>query len=433
MTAHDFSHDAEEALADAAPSARPLRVLYAAGPGDVIGTFEHWKHGQDDPTSVALTYSGQFYNAVRALHAQAYVISQRDTGRLVRDRAFVFEDRNNRFQAASGIRYHVGQIIYGLRLWITALRFRAEAAVVSAGTHWFVLSLLALSGVRVIPTLHCAFWPAGYRPGGMLRRTIQWLDGLFWRKFAYATVCVSPECERQVRAITKGRNLRGPVYQVRAQYHEGTLDTIPPAAHALPLRVMFAGRIERSKGVFDLLDVIEQLHRKRPGSFTVEFCGSGAALDTLRDDIQRRGLGAVAAAPGRLNAPEMREAFARAHVVVVPTTREFAEGLNKVAVEAVLAGRPVITSRLANASDVLRGAVIEVPPGDVGAYRAALERLAEDAAAYDAARAACAAAQSMFYDRSLGWESAIRQILAPLKGDAHGSLQALHPHAAQVR
>ena len=103
----------------------------------------------------------------------------------------------------------------------------------------------------------------------------------------------------------------------------------------------------------------------------------------------------------------------RGHVVVVPTTRDFAEGLNKVAVEAVLAGRPVIASRLANATDVLKGAVIEVSPGDLGAYAAALERLLDDPAAYEAAHAACAASQATFYDRSAGWGAAVRRILKP--------------------
>jgi glycosyltransferase involved in cell wall biosynthesis len=169
--------------------------------------------------------------------------------------------------------------------------------------------------------------------------------------------------------------------------------------------------------VFDLLEVIERIERARPGSCTIEFCGGGSAEVELRQEIDRRGLGSVARATGRLESPAMREAFARAHVVVVPTTRAFAEGLNKVAVEAVLAGRPVITSRLANATDVLGGAVIEVPPGDLPAYQAALERLAGDPRAYADAQAACAQSQQMFYDRSLGWEMAVRRILTPLRHD----------------
>ena len=41
-------------------SSKPLRILYAAGPGNVLGTYRHWRGGEDDPSQVAMTYSGQF-------------------------------------------------------------------------------------------------------------------------------------------------------------------------------------------------------------------------------------------------------------------------------------------------------------------------------------------------------------------------------------
>jgi hypothetical protein len=139
---HEFEGD------DATAPARPaLRVLYATGPGDVLGTYAHWRDGRDDPSSVALTYSGQFYSAARALGAEAYVIAPRPDGRVFQDRAFTIEDRRIHCQGAGGLRYHLGQLWYGLRLWATAMRFGADAAVVSAGTHWFALAPLALSGV----------------------------------------------------------------------------------------------------------------------------------------------------------------------------------------------------------------------------------------------------------------------------------------------
>ena len=46
-------------------STRPLRLMYAAGPGDIIGTWKHWKEGRDDPSQVAITYSGQVYDLCR--------------------------------------------------------------------------------------------------------------------------------------------------------------------------------------------------------------------------------------------------------------------------------------------------------------------------------------------------------------------------------
>ena len=63
--------------------AKPLRILYAAGPGNVLGTYRHWREGKDDPTQVAITYSGQFYEVCQELNAQTYVIATcRIPGRL---------------------------------------------------------------------------------------------------------------------------------------------------------------------------------------------------------------------------------------------------------------------------------------------------------------------------------------------------------------
>ncbi|HEX4590495.1 MAG TPA: hypothetical protein VH120_11230, partial [Gemmataceae bacterium] len=54
---------------------RPLRILFVAGPGDVIGTYQHWKSRVEDPTEIVPTYSGQFYDLCEQGGHQGYVIS----------------------------------------------------------------------------------------------------------------------------------------------------------------------------------------------------------------------------------------------------------------------------------------------------------------------------------------------------------------------
>ena len=110
----------------------------------------------------------------------------------------------------------------------------------------------------------------------------------------------------------------------------------------------------------------------------------------------------------------MADAFARAHAVVVPTTALFAEGLNKVCVESILAGRPVITSVHSNALDVLGSAAIEVPSGNVAAYADALAHLAQGPEAYASACRACATVQEQFYDPARSWGAALRTVAESL-------------------
>lgn len=399
-----------DASAPAAPG-RKLRLVYAAGPGDVIGTYRHWLAGHDDPTQVSLTYSGQFFDVCKKLGATALVIASCHRKDVVDDGFVRIEHRPIPFERGPGPMYHVGQVWWLTRLMVSAIFFRADAVVFAEGTgHWWLLGLLKWFGIAVIPSLHCAFWPAGFRPRGAVQSLVQRLNGRFWRERADATIAVSPECERQVLEIAP--RPRGPIVQSRAQYARDGFDAVPPPdVSRRPFRVMYAGRIERDKGVFDVLSVADRLQRSRPGQFVWEICGKGSALDELKAEVAKSGLGEVFIVRGGLDRVAMLEAMGRSHAMIVPTTPAFAEGLNKVAVESILAGRPLVTSRLSNAIDVLGGAVLEVPPGDSAAMERAVAQLSDDPALFDAKRLACLASGAPFYDRTQGWAAALERAI----------------------
>ncbi len=137
---------------------KSLRILYAAGPGNVLGTYRHWKEGRDDPSQIAMTYSGQFYDVCRELDARAYVIATCPIPGHIVDGNFRIRHRPVPFETRSGFFYHLGQFYYGFRLILSALRIRADVAVVCSGTHWFFLWLMTLLGIKVAPTLHCVLW-----------------------------------------------------------------------------------------------------------------------------------------------------------------------------------------------------------------------------------------------------------------------------------
>src|SRR5262249_47279513 len=120
---------------------------------------------------------------------------------------------------------------------------------------------------------------------------------------------------------------------------------------------------------------------------------------------------------GHLSQPQMRAAFARCHAVIVPTTSDFIEGFNQVVVEAILASRPVVTSRICLAIRYVRKAVIEVPPDDAAAYGDALLQLADDEAGYARKRQACLELQERFYDPRNGWKEAFRTIIRAILED----------------
>ena len=116
----------------------------------------------------------------------------------------------------------------------------------------------------------------------------------------------------------------------------------------------------------------------------------------------------------------------RAHAVIVPTTSQFAEGFNQVVAEAVLSGRPVITSSVCPAVAYVRDAVVEVAADDVRAYGDAVLRLCDDRAFYAAKASACRAAQAQFYDESRGWAAALKRALADAGVAPHAAAPDVH-------
>lgn len=100
----------------------------------------------------------------------------------------------------SGVKHHIGSLLYGLTIVKLALRERPDVLIVDSGTtHWIVLALLSLFGIPVIAVIHNTLWPMGFPPKRRLDRILRSIDGFYFRHFAAATVAVSPECERQVR------------------------------------------------------------------------------------------------------------------------------------------------------------------------------------------------------------------------------------------
>ncbi len=393
---------------------KKLRLLYAAGPGDVIGTYSYWVKGKDDPSQVSITYSSQFYEVCCALDAQAYVISSCSERKFLRDERFTIEHRPNPLGRASGFLYHLGQLWYGLQLLASAVRFRANFAVVAGGTtHWFVLSLLPWFGVRVIPSLHCVLWRK-YVPQSMTEKFILRLSRNFFACICTAILTASDDISKQLAQLTTSQHL--PIVQFLPTYlrTEFAEVGVPDERHS-PFRVLFAGRIERDKGVFDLLEIAKRFVAEGRPDITFDLCGSGSVLESLLLAAKEAGVDSHFVCHGHCNKPKMRQMFNRAHAVIVPTRTDFVEGFNQVVVEGVLSNRPVITSTVCPALSYVRDAVVEVPPDDTKSYGDALLKLCDDQEFYEEKRRNCLALQEQFYDISRSWGVALKSTIVAIQ------------------
>lgn len=392
---------------------KPLRILYAAGPGNVFGTYKHWIRGQDDPSQVSITFSSQFYDVCRALGAQGYIISSHQEKIFFCDGQFKIEHRPHPLFHTSGILYHVGQVWYGLGLVVSALLWQADVVVVYEGSvHWFVLSVLPLLGVKVVPSLHCVLWRK-YLPRKKIENLICRLNHYLFANSS-AILVASSDISEQVEQ-TIGCQHRSTIEFLPIYRREEFSDVAPPNRNQLPFRVLFIGRIEQNKGVFDLLDIAKRFSSEGRADIQFDICGSGEALESLRLAAKDSGLDSSFVCHGYCNKPQMREILSQAHVVIAPTTTAFVEGFCQVVAEGILAGRPVVTSSVVPALSYVRPGVVEVQPDDSKGYGDALLKLYGDREFYEQKRQGCFEVQEQFYDTSKGWGAGLESILRTLQ------------------
>ncbi|MBX9627204.1 MAG: glycosyltransferase family 4 protein [Gemmataceae bacterium] len=375
----------------------------------MIGTFRAWKEGVEDPTQIVKTYSSEFYDVCRRFGWRALVISSHPRVERVTDGQFTVEHRPNRALAARGISYHLRSAWYVLGLIWSAVRFRADVVVASDLTHWYLLSPLPLFGIAVIPALHCTLWPQRARLSwaqSVLRR----MDGLLFGRPDVRVMCVSHQVLRQVNGYY--RRAHPPELVFGPVYRPGLFPDVDPPTGP-PFRVVYAGRIEAHKGVFDLLDVARQL-TAAGRDITFDIYGTGGAEADLRRRAAEAGLTGRFRLHGNLAGADLARAYQGGHVIIVPTTVNFSEGLNKVAIEGVLAGRPVVATDVCPAADYLGDAVILAPVGNVRGYARALTDLIGNPDLYRRKRAACSHVAAVFSDPARGWGACLVRAVAAI-------------------
>ncbi|NTV94217.1 MAG: glycosyltransferase family 4 protein [Thiobacillus sp.] len=377
-------------------------------------TYHFWRNNVSDPNELSETYSGQFYDAIRAHNLKALVISDSNSAeRTVSPIGdLVFVSKHNTAKSMKGALYHLHEIRHSLWVIKEIVKFNPRLALITNMKHWWLLSLLKLWRIQIITSLHCTFWPKGTPARNLSARILNKVNGFFWRHVNDCTICISPECEAQVREISQ-ISTRRPIFQGRAHYDRQLFLNFPdPDPKQQPFVILFCGRIEGHKGIYTLLDVANQLRTKVRTDFKFFVAGDGSEKDLFIQRVRSENLSGHVIYKGKLGRAELLELYQQAHAVFVPTTASFPEGLNKVVVEGILSKRPVVATTVCNAGDVISNGLIEVAPGDVSAMTNILARLISDNHFYQQACLGISASAIQFYDRDASWRRAFESALA---------------------
>ncbi|WP_165793886.1 glycosyltransferase family 4 protein [Hyphococcus luteus] len=386
----------------------PARLAYLPGPGDVYGTFRHWREGRHDPRSPTVTYSLQFYEFCETASCEGLLISYSAEGApTIADGGYTFVNIAHT-PGAGTASYYASRYQYAQSCLKALNAFKPHATILSSDFDWQYLAQAKRAAGRLILSIHNTRWPMGAEHLSLRQK----LGNAGYRlalRSADAAVCTSHECERQTKQLSGDdfpTFVETPQLAIRKTAGQGPR----PAPSPTGGRLMFLGRLEQSKGVFDLLEAYSRLRANRP-DLELVYAGGGGALAPLREAIAEKKLDGQVRALGQLGSDEVHAELAKADLVVCPTRTDFKEGLALVCFEAAAHGAPSVMSSVVPAQDLLQGACVVYPANDAAALAHAIGETLSDPERYERLSALCRKRAKITFDRSRSWGAQLYKAL----------------------
>lgn len=169
------------------------------------------------------------------------------------------------------------------------------------------------------------------------------------------------------------------------------------------LKVLFVGWLDRSKGVMDLLEAIQ--NKNVLDHVLLELVGEGNVSGEARRLVKDRNLGDAVNFAGWLHGDELLQAYKKADVFILPS---WMEGLPNAMIEAMSAGLCVIVSSVGNVPSTIRNLEngILIPPQSPSVIVETLVSLLEN----NQARIEMGKKAHIFASQNFSTEIAVREL-----------------------
>jgi glycosyltransferase involved in cell wall biosynthesis len=141
--------------------------------------------------------------------------------------------------------------------------------------------------------------------------------------------------------------------------------------------IVYVGRLEKFKGVMDLINAIPEVLKKIPNA-RLEIAGEGSAALELRQRVDQLGIKQSVSFKDRISQLSVAKLYSCASVVVMPST--WPEPFGKVGIEAMSRGTPVIATDVGGVRDWLHDRVngFLVKPSDPSQLSRAIVKILSD-------------------------------------------------------
>lgn len=388
------------------------KILFCVGPGDAEHAFSCWLDNLPCLSETSHTFTHETLDFCHAAGVNSWLISSNNRNTITRVDNICVENRpkSSYFLGISSTSYFIRDLLYSLSILRSVRSFRPDIIVLDSGTfHWFFGLLFLFSKCDIYPNFHNAHHPNFLGKRAFRKRLLDALDTLFFKYLTRGAFGVSALCGRQYICLIKAER---PFHQFSPTFSRERFSCpIPQTASnsdfSQRFHFLYAGRIEREKGIFILLSAFKKILNLFPSTkLSLEICGSGSAAEDLIQEIANLGLSSTVGFLGRLPASTLISAYKRSDIVVVPTTTKFAEGFAMVCAESVLCERPFIASSVVPAAEEFKDACVAVHPDKEDALAHAMEECVRDPKLYVQLKTNTLKYHANLYDRKFGLASA---------------------------
>lgn len=268
-----------------------------------------------------------------------------------------------------GLRGHFMRLI-----WVqTALRARARAAGIEVLLNTVPEAILGspIPQVTVVHDLLPLFFPAEYPrqqyyfrslvPRVLRSSRVIVADSESTRQDIVQSYGIAPE---KIRVIYPGYD--PDAYSANGSRHPGSEEDA---------YLLYVGNLLPHKNLLSLLDALAILRRRRRARLVIRGEGQPAYARAVRERVETLGLGGVVSFQGYATQGALRDLYAGAACLVLPSLRE---GFGLPVLEAMACGTPVITSSTSSLPEVGGDAALRVDAHDAIDLSEAMYRVLTD-------------------------------------------------------
>jgi glycosyltransferase involved in cell wall biosynthesis len=230
-----------------------------------------------------------------------------------------------------------------VRIAVVLLRWRPDRILCGCTGEllWVAAVVSTLKGVPMVHSRHNEVQSRARR--GWI---VPWLDRASLRS-CVGIACHGPFLAHQLRELPLPADKIFEFEVDLAEFADPTRTRPPPEAVRLlrercDLMLMFVGRMQKDKGIFDLLEAFRALRTRSRIRMGLVYVGAGKDFVELNASVERSGCHSTVLLLGNIPHTQLPSLLRSTDIVVAPTRPEFPEGRCMVVLESLVLGTPVI-------------------------------------------------------------------------------------------